>query len=66
MRVQNLDEGINVIYKPDILTHKNFKEDLTLKTNGVGRKIFRTHPDRPWGPPSLLHLHDENRVLSQG
>ena len=21
----------------------------------VGREIFRTHPDRPWGPPSLLY-----------
>ena len=21
----------------------------------VGDEIFRTRPDRPWGPPSLLH-----------
>jgi hypothetical protein len=22
---------------------------------GAGREIFRTCPDRPWGPPSLLY-----------
>ena len=22
---------------------------------GGGGEIFRTHPDRPWGPPSLLY-----------
>jgi hypothetical protein len=26
----------------------------TIKNPGGG-KIFRTRPDRPWGPPSLLH-----------
>jgi len=24
-------------------------------SNPGGDEIFRTHPDRPWGPPSLLH-----------
>jgi hypothetical protein len=28
----------------------------------VGDEIFRTCPDRPWGPPSLLY--DEYRVFS--
>ena len=23
-------------------------------SNPSGDEIFRTHPDRPWGPPSLL------------
>jgi hypothetical protein len=23
--------------------------------SGCGGEIFRTHPDRPWGPPSLLY-----------
>jgi hypothetical protein len=23
-------------------------------SNPGGREIFRTHPDRPWGPPTLL------------
>ena len=27
---------------------------LCLPTPGEGES-FRTHPDRPWGPPSLLH-----------
>jgi hypothetical protein len=25
------------------------------KKNPGGREIFRTRPDRPWGPPSLLY-----------
>jgi hypothetical protein len=24
-------------------------------SNPGGREIFRTRPDRPWGPPSLLY-----------
>ena len=27
-------------------------------------EIFRTHPERPWGPPSLLHY--EYRVFPGG
>jgi hypothetical protein len=33
---------------------------ISLPTSGEG-EIFRTRPDRPWGPPSLLY--NENRVL---
>jgi hypothetical protein len=29
-----------------------------------GGKIFRTHPDRPWDPPSLLY--NEYRVIHGG
>jgi hypothetical protein len=27
----------------------------SVKQLATGREIFRTRPDRPWGPPSLLH-----------
>jgi len=30
----------------------------------VGGEIFRTCPDRPWGPPSLLY--NGNRVFPRG
>jgi len=30
----------------------------------VGGEIFRTHPDRPWGPPSLLY--NGHRVFPVG
>jgi len=55
MRVQNLDKDINVIFKCDVLTHKKFMKDMTLKINPDGGKNFRTHPDRHWGPSSRLH-----------
>jgi len=34
------------------------------RSNPCGGKIFRTHPDCPWGPPSLLH--DGYRVSFPG
>jgi len=39
---------------------KLIKQSATERTasgdrNPVGREIFRTRPDRPWGPPSLLY-----------
>jgi len=36
----------------------------TRGSNPGGREIFRTCPDRPWGPPSLLHKG--YRVFSGG
>ena len=33
----------------------SIKANKKIKTNPGGRKIFRTHPKRPWGPPSLLY-----------
>ena len=33
-------------------------------SNPTGGEIFRTHPDRPWGPPSLLY--NEYRVSFPG
>jgi len=35
-----------------------------LVSNPGGRKIFRTRPDRPWAPPSLLY--NGYRVFSGG
>jgi len=66
MRVQNLDEDINVLYKCNVLTYKKFKEDtrMTLKINPVGGKIFCTHPDRHLDPPS--RLRDGYRVPFPG
>jgi hypothetical protein len=31
------------------------KEQEQLKKNPGGGEIFRTHPDRPWGPPRPLY-----------
>jgi len=33
-------------------------------SNPDGGEIFRTRPDRPWGPPS--HLYNGNRVFPGG
>jgi hypothetical protein len=33
-------------------------------SNPDGGEIFRTRPDRPWGPPSLLY--NGNRVVPVG
>jgi hypothetical protein len=35
-----------------------------LGSNPSGEEIFRTRPDRPWGPPSLLY--NEYRVFPGG
>jgi hypothetical protein len=34
----------------------NFSENIKMRpgSNPVGTRFF-THPDRPWGPPSLLY-----------
>jgi hypothetical protein len=34
------------------------------ESNPGGGEIFRTHPDRPWGPPSLLY--NRHRVFTGG
>jgi hypothetical protein len=31
-----------------------------------GGEIFCTHPERPWGPPSLLYLYNGYRVFAGG
>jgi hypothetical protein len=28
---------------------------MVRESNPGGSEIFRTHPERPWGPPSLLY-----------
>jgi len=33
-----------------------------IESQGGGGKIFRTRPERPWGPPS--HLNNGSRVFS--
>jgi hypothetical protein len=30
-------------------------DGLGIESRGGGGEIFRTCPDQPWGPPSLLH-----------
>ena len=32
-------------------------------SNPGGGEIFRTHPDRPWGPPSLLYNGHRSRAI---
>ena len=37
-----------------IKTKKQVRMKYRAQKNPGGGEIFRTHPDRPWGPPSLL------------
>jgi hypothetical protein len=57
----------NIIIKKYIILHchnlLNYLRYWRIKATGwtirgsnpIGGEIFRTRPDRPWGPPSLLH-----------
>ena len=36
------------------MTDEVQREKTSLKKSGLGQ-IFRTRPDRPWGPPSFLY-----------
>ena len=36
--------------------YSDYTKELTIRvSNPGGSEIFRTRPDRPWGPPSLLY-----------
>jgi hypothetical protein len=43
----------NVVYAYDVLTVRYGLDDPEIESRWG--EIFRTHSDRPWGPPSLLY-----------
>jgi hypothetical protein len=55
-----VEEDVDVIEESFIAINKEEdigvkKDEIPLKKNPGGGQIFRTRPDRPWGPPSLLY-----------
>ena len=53
MLLQNLGEDVNVMYKCDVLTHRKFKEDMTLKMNPVGVRFSAPLQTDPGSTRSL-------------
>jgi hypothetical protein len=56
MKIQNLFHLIKLIIglARDLHYAKSFQCGVQ-GSNPSGGEIFRTRPDRPWGPPSLLY-----------
>jgi hypothetical protein len=66
-----LDTGTNpartscILCHPHILSNSILIFVLSFRAMNPGSgEIFRTRPDRPWGPPSLLY--NEYRVFTGG
>jgi hypothetical protein len=61
----DLENHIDLIVGPVAQSVWRLATDWTVRgSNPDGSEIFRTPPDRPWGPSSLLY--NGYRVLSRG
>jgi len=53
----DFQEIVTMILSGDLRLNKSINKGITNRkwSNSGGREIFRTCPDRPWGPRSLLY-----------
>ena len=50
-----LETAIEALFRLSANTRDWLRAGRSGDRNPVGGEIFRTCPDRPWGPPSLLY-----------